>query len=52
MRPVDRHNFLAIAGDFVLFGIGTSFASQTTVLPSFLATLSSQTIKGTRVLIR
>ena len=44
MRPVDRHNFLAIAGDFVLFGIGTSFASQTTVLPSFLATLTSSTL--------
>jgi MFS family permease len=40
VRPVDRRNFLAIAGDFVFFGIGLSFASQTTVLPSFVATLT------------
>jgi len=44
MRPVDRRNFLAIAGDFVFFGIGVSFASQTTVLPSFIATLTSSTL--------
>ncbi|MCX7039667.1 MAG: hypothetical protein NT005_11125, partial [Spirochaetes bacterium] len=40
MKSVDRRNFLAIAGDFMFFGIGLSFASQTTVLPSFVATLT------------
>lgn len=40
MKNVDRRNFLAIAGDFVFFGIGVSFANQTTVLPSFVATLT------------
>jgi MFS family permease len=44
MRPVDRHNFLAITGDFVFFGVGLAFASQTTVLPSFVATLTSSTL--------
>lgn len=44
MRPVDRRNFLAISGDFIFFGIGLAFASQTTVLPSFVATLTSSTL--------
>lgn len=44
MRPVDRRNFLAITGDFVFFGVGLAFASQTTVLPSFVATLTSSTL--------
>lgn len=44
MRPVDKRNFLAITGDFVFFGIGISFASQTTVLPSFVATLTSSSL--------
>jgi MFS family permease len=40
VKSLDRRNFLALAGDFVFFGIGLSFASQTTVLPSFVATLT------------
>jgi hypothetical protein len=34
-------NFVALAGDIIFFGIGMSFASQSTVLPSFLAKLTS-----------
>ncbi len=44
MRHVDRRNFLAISGDFVLFGVGLAFAGQTTVLPSFVSTLTSSTL--------
>jgi MFS family permease len=40
-EDLSRRNFLAIAGDFVFFGIGLTFASQTTVLPSFVARLTS-----------
>ena len=41
MRPVEQRNFLCLLADFVTFGTGMSFASQATVLPSFLATLTS-----------
>jgi len=41
MKAVERRNFLSLLADFVFFGTGSSFASQATVLPSFLATLTS-----------
>jgi MFS family permease len=44
MRPVDRRNFLVITVDFVFFGAGMGFASQATVLPAFVATLTSSRI--------
>ena len=37
----DRRTFWGLAGDFFFFGIGASFAGQTTVIPSFLASLTS-----------
>jgi MFS family permease len=36
-----RRNFFALVGDFVLFGTGMSFTSQTTVLPAFIAGFTS-----------
>lgn len=40
-RPVARgRTFWGIAGDLFFFGVGASFAGQTTVIPSFLATLT------------
>ena len=36
-----RRTFWGLAGDFFFFGIGSSFAGQSTVIPSFLATLTS-----------
>ena len=44
MRPVDRRNFLVITVDFVFFGAGMGFASQATVLPAFISTLTSSKI--------
>jgi MFS family permease len=41
MRSSERRNFLALFGDFTFFGAGSSFASQATVLPTFIATLTS-----------
>ncbi|MGA2611931.1 MAG: MFS transporter [Spirochaetia bacterium] len=41
MKPAERRNFLALFGDFTFFGAGSSFASQATVLPTFIATLTS-----------
>ena len=41
MRAVERRNFLCLLADFVFFGTGSSFASQATVLPTFIATLTS-----------
>jgi MFS family permease len=41
MRSVERRNFLSLFGDFTFFGAGSSFASQATVLPPFLATLTN-----------
>ncbi len=41
MRATDsRRTFWGLAGDFFFFGVGASFAGQTTVVPSFLATLT------------
>jgi MFS family permease len=37
----NRRTFWGLAGDFFFFGVGASFASQTTVIPSFLATLTT-----------
>lgn len=40
-RPAARgRTFWGIAGDLFFFGVGASFAGQTTVIPSFLATLT------------
>ncbi len=39
--PGEGRTFWGIAGDMFFFGIGASFTSQTTVVPSFLATLTS-----------
>jgi hypothetical protein len=36
-----RRTFWGLAGDMFFFGVGASFAGQTTVIPSFLATLTS-----------
>ncbi|HTP58678.1 MAG TPA: MFS transporter, partial [Spirochaetia bacterium] len=41
MKSVERRNFLSLFGDFTFFGAGSSFASQATVLPPFIATLTS-----------
>ncbi len=41
MKSVERRNFLSLFGDFTFFGAGSSFASQATVLPTFIATLTS-----------
>lgn len=41
MRAIERRNFLCLLADFVFFGTGSSFASQATVLPTFIATLTS-----------
>jgi hypothetical protein len=41
LKPVEGRTFWGIAGDMFFFGIGASFTSQTTVVPSFLATLTS-----------
>lgn len=40
-RAVEKRNFLCLLSDFTFFGTGASFASQITVLPAFLATLTS-----------
>jgi MFS family permease len=41
-EPVySRRTFLGLAGDMFFFGVGASFAGQATVIPSFLATLTS-----------
>ncbi len=40
-RRADRRTFWGLTGDFFFFGIGASFASQTTVVPAFLASLTS-----------
>jgi hypothetical protein len=37
----EGRTFWGIAGDMFFFGIGASLSSQTTVIPSFLATLTS-----------
>jgi hypothetical protein len=37
----EGRTFWGIAGDMFFFGIGASLTSQTTVIPSFLATLTS-----------
>jgi MFS family permease len=37
----ERRTFWGIAGDMFFFGIGASLSSQTTVVPSFLATLTT-----------
>jgi hypothetical protein len=37
----DRRTFWGLAGDFFFFGIGSSFANQTTVVPAFLASLTT-----------
>ena len=40
-QPVARgRTFWGIAGDLFFFGVGATFAGQTTVIPSFLATLT------------
>jgi MFS family permease len=40
-RPAARgRTFWGIAGDLFFFGVGAGFAGQTTVIPSFLATLT------------
>ncbi len=41
MKSLERRNFLALFGDFTFFGAGSSFASQATVLPTFIATLTA-----------
>jgi len=41
MKSVERRNFISLFGDFTFFGAGSSFASQATVLPPFIATLTS-----------
>jgi len=40
MPSDERRNFLALAGDFIFFGAGAAFASQTTVVPAFVAQLT------------
>jgi MFS family permease len=39
-RSAERRTFWGILGDMSFFGIGQSFAGQTTVIPSFLSTLT------------
>jgi Major Facilitator Superfamily len=41
LKPAEGRTFWGIAGDMFFFGVGASFTSQTTVIPSFLATLTS-----------
>src|SRR5260370_6859111 len=36
-----RHNVVALGIDFGLFGVGLSFASQSTILPAFAAPLAA-----------
>ncbi len=38
-----RRTFWGFAGDLFFFGVGASFAGQTTMIPSFIATLTSST---------
>ena len=40
-RPrTDRRTFWGLAGDMLFFGVGATFAGQTTVVPAFLARLT------------
>jgi MFS family permease len=39
-----RHNLLALGGDYGLFMIGMSFASQSTILPAFAAHLGASNV--------
>jgi len=40
-QAAERRTFWGFAGDMFFFGFGISFAGQTTVIPSFLASLTS-----------
>jgi hypothetical protein len=40
LRRAERRTFWGLAGDMFFFGLGASFAGQTTVVPSFLASLT------------
>jgi MFS family permease len=42
--PHYRRNFAALLGDYVFFGLGTTFAGLTTVLPSFIGQLTDSKI--------
>ena len=39
-----RHNVVALGIDFGLFGVGLSFASQSTILPAFAAHLGASNL--------
>ena len=39
-----RRNWIAFFGDYVFFGLGLTFASTTTILPAFVATLTDNKI--------
>jgi MFS family permease len=42
--PHYRRNFAALLGDYVFFGLGTTFAGLTTVLPNFIGQLTDSKI--------
>jgi MFS family permease len=42
--PHYRRNFAALLGDYVFFGLGTTFAGLTTVLPNFISQLTDSKI--------
>jgi MFS family permease len=44
VRPDFRHNMAALGADYALFGVGLSFASQSTILPAFAAYLGAPNI--------
>jgi MFS family permease len=43
-RAYHRRNILAYIGDYLFFGVGMSFASQTTVLPSLVRALTDSAL--------
>ncbi len=43
-HPHYRRNFVALLGDYVFFGLGTTFAGVTTVLPSFIGLLTDSKV--------
>lgn len=43
-RRYVHHNVVALGIDFGLFGVGLSFASQSTILPAFVAHLGASNL--------
>jgi hypothetical protein len=43
-NPHYRRNFICFVLDYVFFGVGMAFVSQTTVLPSFVSQLTDSAL--------